>query len=79
YFRGKRTDDNGGDKPLDSKTLHQRNLPPPWEPDVLGRILRDANFLYINGHRIAETNSFRVLAQKSWDKHGKFSMKFSCI
>ncbi len=80
YFRGERTDDNGGDKPLDSKTLHQMNLPPPWESDVLGLILRDANFLYINGHRIAETNSFRVLAQKSWDKRGKFSMMFNtCI
>lgn len=36
---------------------------PPQDPDLLGLILRDANFLYINGHRLADPDSFRVLAQ----------------
>ncbi|EOK4668784.1 DKNYY family protein, partial [Shigella flexneri] len=37
-------------------------------------------FLYINGHRLADPESFRVLAQKSWDQRGKFSTTFNpCI
>lgn len=65
YFEGKRTDDNGGRNSLDIKTLHQVEFRPPRAPDLLGLILRDANFLYINGHRLADPESFRVLAQKS--------------
>ncbi len=52
-FEGKRTDNNGGGNRLDIKTLHQVEFRPPWDPDLLGLILRDANFLYINGHRLA--------------------------
>ncbi|MGQ7173152.1 DKNYY family protein, partial [Escherichia sp. R-CC3] len=68
YFEGKRTDNNGGGNRLDIKTLHQVEFRPPRDPDLLGLILRDANFLYINGHRLADPDSFRVLAQKSWDQ-----------
>lgn len=80
YFEGKRTDNNGGGNRLDIKTLHQVEFRPPWDPDLLGLILRDANFLYINGHRLADPDSFRVLAQKSWDQRGKFSTAFNpCV
>lgn len=80
YFEGTRTDDNGGENSLDIKTLHQVKFRSPWKPDFLGLILRDANFLYINGHRLADPDSFRVLAQKSWDRRGKFSAEFNpCV
>lgn len=80
YFEGKRTDDNGGENSLDIKTLHQVKFRSPWKPDFLGLILRDANFLYVDGHRLADPDSFRVLEQKSWDQRGKFSTEFNpCI
>lgn len=67
------------------KSLRYQNtasggIPASWDPDLLGLILRDANFLYINGHRLADPDSFRVLAQKSWDQRGKFSTAFNpCV
>ncbi|ENB4455105.1 hypothetical protein PS031_18410 [Escherichia albertii] len=80
YFRGKRADSNGGENSLDIKTLHQVKFPHPWKPDFLGLILRDAKFLYVDGHRLADPDSFRVLAQKSWDQRGKFSTAFNpCV
>ncbi|WP_161538995.1 hypothetical protein [Escherichia albertii] len=80
YFEGKRADSNGGENSLDIKTLHQVKFPHPWKPDFLGLILRDAKFLYVDGHRLADPNSFRVLAQKSWDQRGKFSTEFNpCV
>ncbi len=80
YFEGTRTDDNGGENSLDIKTLHQVKFRSPWKPDFLGLILRDANFLYVDGHRLADPESFRVLAQKSWDQRGKFSTTFNpCV
>ncbi|END3796968.1 hypothetical protein OM226_19480 [Escherichia albertii] len=80
YFEGKRADSNGGENSLDIKTLHQVKFPHPWKPDFLGLILRDAKFLYVDGHRLADPDSFRVLAQKSWDQRGKFSTEFNpCV
>ncbi|EJI9011674.1 hypothetical protein NZZ21_003866 [Escherichia albertii] len=80
YFEGKRADSNGGENSLDIKTLHQVKFPHPWKPDFLGLILRDAKFLYVDGHRLADPDSFRVLAQKSWDQRGKFSTAFNpCV
>jgi hypothetical protein len=34
-----------------------------WRPDWLGLILRDDRYLYVNGHRLDEPDSFTVLAQ----------------
>ncbi|ENK6895116.1 hypothetical protein JRC42_22815 [Escherichia albertii] len=80
YFEGKRADSNGGENSLDIKTLHQVKFPHPWKPDFLGLILRDAKFLYVDGHRLADPDSFRMLAQKSWDQRGKFSTEFNpCV
>lgn len=80
YYEGKRTDDNDDENSVDMKTLRKVSLGSRWRPDWLGFILRDRRFLYVNGHRLADPDSFTVLAQKSWDQRGNFSAAFNpCV
>ncbi len=80
YYEGERTDDNGGKNRVDVKTLHQVEYHLPWKPAFLGLVLRDANFLYVNGHRLADPDSYTLLTQKSWDQRGNFSSAFNpCV
>lgn len=80
YYEGKRTGDNSLDKPVDVATLRKVDFDSKWKPDWLGQILRDDRFLYVNGHRLEEPDSFTVLAQKTWDQRGKFSAAFNpCV
>ncbi len=80
YYKGQRTDENGGKQRVDEKTLRKVELGSRWMPDRLGLVLRDAHFLYIDGHRFDNPESFSVVAQKSWGQEGKFaSTFFPCI
>lgn len=74
YYEGKRTDSN---QQLNRRTLRQVEFNPQWKPDWLGLILRDKHYLYANGQRLDDPNTFTVLAQKSWDQRGKFSTAFN--
>lgn len=74
YYEGKRTDSN---QQLNRRTLRQVEFNPQWKPDWLGLILRDKHYLYANGQRLDDPDTFTVLAQKSWDQRGKFSTAFN--
>lgn len=80
YDEGKRTDDNGGENRVNLQSLRKVEFSSQWKPDLLGLTLRDDRFLYVDGHRLSDPDSFTVLAQKSWDQRGKFSATFNpCI
>lgn len=80
YHEGKRTDDNGGENRVNLQSLRKVEFSSQWKPDLLGLTLRDDRFLYVDGHRLSDPDSFTVLAQKSWDQRGKFSSDFNpCI
>ena len=57
--------------------MRQVEFNPQWKPDWLGLILRDKHYLYANGQRLDDPDTFTVLAQKSWDQRGKFSTAFN--
>ncbi len=75
YYEGKRTDDNDDENSVDMKTLRKVSLGSRWRPDWLGFILRDRRFLYVNGHRLADPDSFTVLAQKILGSTRKFFLR----
>ncbi|HED5896441.1 TPA: hypothetical protein R5R89_002416 [Salmonella enterica] len=80
YHEGKRTDDNGGENRVNIAALRPLTFGAAWKPNWLSLILRDDRFLYIDGHRLTDPDSFTVLAQKPWDQRGKFSSDFNpCI
>lgn len=80
YYKGERTDDNRGENHADIKTLRKITFDGAWQPDWLGLILRDERYLYVNGHRLDDPDSFTVLAQKPWDRSGNFSSTFNpCV
>ncbi len=80
YYKGERTDDNHGENHADIKTLRKITFDGAWQPDWLGLILRDDRYLYVNGHRLVDPDSFTVLAQKPWYRHGNFSSAFNpCV
>ncbi|EDE2634617.1 hypothetical protein GBH28_12715 [Salmonella enterica subsp. enterica] len=80
YDEGKRTDDNGGENRVNLQSLRKVEFSSQWKPDLLGLTLRDDRFLYVDGHRLSDPDSFTVLAQKSWDQRGKFSATFNpCV
>jgi len=80
YYAGERTEDNGGEESVNMKTLRKVVFNGTWNPDWLGLILRDGRYLYVNGRRLIDPDSFTVLAQKSWDTGGKFSATFNpCV
>lgn len=80
YYEGKRTGDNSTERPVNVAMLRKIDFDSRWRPDWLGLILRDDRYLYVNGHRLDEPDSFTVLAQKSWDQRGKFSAAFNpCV
>lgn len=80
YDEGKRTDDNGGENRVNLQSLRKVEFSSQWKPDLIGLTLRDDRFLYVDGHRLNDPDSFTVLAQKPWDQRGKFSATFNpCI
>ncbi|EMX3689490.1 TPA_asm: hypothetical protein GB052_20440 [Salmonella enterica subsp. enterica serovar Schwarzengrund] len=80
YYEGKRTDDNGGENRVNLQSLRKVEFSSQWKPDLMGLTLRDDRFLYVEGHRLSDPDSFTVLAQKPWDQRGKFSATFNpCV
>ncbi|ENY2172447.1 hypothetical protein ACFVQN_002399 [Salmonella enterica] len=80
YYEGKQTDDNGGENRVNLQSLRKVEFSSQWKPDLMGLTLRDDRFLYVEGHRLSDPDSFTVLAQKPWDQRGKFSATFNpCV